>query len=360
MEIIIITHKTVGLYKDAELYKKYLVKNKCSVNIITVYYNTNIDSNTDKPFKYNPINILLFLENIPENINSYKAKQIWFMPNYELFNIDKHIKKLDYINYILCKTKITLEMFKFLKQEHNLTYKLLYTKFSSHIPKYLKLNPIKDPNLFVLLAGTSPYKNTAYLVYNWIRNNGYMDLDKDIKLYITCTQRCFTGMIEDLNNYLELEHKYNIFYDNTEQDTFVYKNMTIYNKIIETREYDYLLSCANVVICPSSKEGYSHNINEARYFNSFVITNDFRPMNELIKDGDNGLLIKKLDKNKKIYKSSKYVLYTVYPDLDELTKKIIYCIKNKNNLNTNLNSRKYFMDDLRFFKKKIKKLIKNI
>ena len=83
-------------------------------------------------------------------------------------------------------------------------------------------------------------------------------------------------------------------------------------------------------------------------------------MNELIKDGDNGLLIKKLDKNKKIYKSSKYVLYTVYPDLDELTKKIIYCIKNKNNLNTNLNSRKYFMDDLRFFKKKIKKLIKNI
>ena len=74
MEIIIITHKTVGLYKDAELYKKYLVKNKCSVNIITVYYNTNIDSNTDKPFKYNPINILLFLENIPENINSYNIE----------------------------------------------------------------------------------------------------------------------------------------------------------------------------------------------------------------------------------------------------------------------------------------------
>jgi len=347
MKIIIITHETEGLKKDAKLYKKYFEKYNSNyiVEIVFVLYNNCIE-------KCNSNDILLFLENIPNDIKNLKSKLNLFMPNQELF---KDFNNLKYINTILCKTKIAEEMFNFMKKEHNLNYNVLYTKFSTYIMKELKNREIKkDPNLFVLLAGTSPYKNTAYVVYNWIKNNCYLDIDMDtkVKLYITCVGRCYDTLINDLKNYLN----YDIKWDNT--DTFIYKNLTIYNKFVDREQYYYLLSSANVVICPSSKEGYSHNINEARYFNSYVITVDMPPMNELIFDNVNGMLIKKIEKQEKKLYFTKFKLYSVYPDMDEMTEKIKYCIENKYKLNSN--SRDFYNKDLKFFKSTIKKFINNI
>jgi hypothetical protein len=361
MDLYIITHYTIGLLADANLYKKYFKKYDYEVKIMLVNYNTDIYTKTNKPFKIKSKSdrqvSLLFLENIPDNIKQYKSiyksKYNLFMPNQELFQ-DKSYPSLKYIDFVLCKTQLAVNMFEYVKTEHKFNYQVVYTKFSTIIPQFVKLNIIKDPNLFVLLAGTSPYKNTALLVYNWIQNNGYLDydVDKQVKLYITCTGRCFTTLLDDLVNYM----KYNIgktwtktITDSGEEYTF--KNLTLYNKVLNDRDYNHLLSCANVVICPSSKEGYGHNINQARYFNTYVITVDAAPMNELIFDGDNGALIRKLEKDPKKSKFTKFTLYSVYPNLDELTKKIAYCVKHKYDLK--INSKKYYLADLAYFKNTI-------
>jgi glycosyltransferase involved in cell wall biosynthesis len=152
----------------------------------------------------------------------------------------------------------------------------------------------------------------------------------------------------------KFEEVFKIKFDfNITDETYVYKNLILYNtniKKLTESEYENLLVNANVAICPSSKEGYGHYINEARFFKTFIITVDYPPMNELVFNNKNGILLKKLDK-KYNYTISNYPLYKIYPNVDELTEKIIYCIKNKNNLYEKSQlSRKLFDSDLQYFK----------
>ena len=145
-----------------------------------------------------------------------------------------------------------------------------------------------------------------------------------------------------------------------------YKNMTIYFKPI-TPFIDYIdiITKANVAICISNKEGYGHYINEARYMKKFIITLDYPPMNELVKDKDdkggkgNGIVLKK--KNKftiQTYKETKFKFSEAYPDSDELRDSIIWCIKHKHELRKyGENGRKMFLDDKNYFEDKMKKFI---
>jgi glycosyltransferase involved in cell wall biosynthesis len=136
-------------------------------------------------------------------------------------------------------------------------------------------------------------------------------------------------------------------------EIFTYKNLILYNTVIKKltdEQYEDLLINANVAICPSSKEGFGHYINEARFFETFIITMDYPPMNELVFDNKNGILLKEYKKYED-YKVSNYQLFKVYPNRYELAEKIIYCIKNKNILHDKAKiSRQLFNEDLEYFK----------
>ena len=156
-----------------------------------------------------------------------------------------------------------------------------------------------------------------------------------------------------------------------------YKNMTIHFKPIEPlKEYIRLLKTANMAICISNKEGYGHYINEARYLNKFIITMDYPPMNELVKDignrnrdhGDmnikdsngNGILLKKKNKfSKQTYKETKFEFYEAYPDMNELRESIIWSIKHKHDLEKwGKNGRKMFDYDTKYFENVMEKVIR--
>ena len=125
--------------------------------------------------------------------------------------------------------------------------------------------------------------------------------------------------------------------------------------------YVKLLTTANVAICISRKEGYGHYINESRFFNTWVITMDNPPMNELIIDNKNGLLLKnKQDYYPQKEGKTKWKLYNAIPNMEELTEKIKWCIYNKKTININNPSNKMFNSDKTYFKKKMKHIIKNI
>jgi hypothetical protein len=103
----------------------------------------------------------------------------------------------------------------------------------------------------------------------------------------------------------------------------------------------------------------------------FIITLDYPPMNELVKDKDdkddknggngsgNGIVLKKKNKFiKQNYKETKFNFSEAYPDSDELRDSIIWCIKHKHELRKwGKNGRQMFLDDKTNFEDKMEKFI---
>jgi len=395
---IIFAHSP-SLENDAKIYESVFSKYNYKVDFKLI---KNIHHHTIE--KYYDVN--LFLEQLPQRCKkNFPSKYNLYMPNNELFidtkednkNTSKNkydrYEELKSINMILCKTQMCYKFFNFIKNEKNpnnhnnvYSYKTVYTKFTSNIMKELQYDGNDgndgsiDPNLFIHLAGKSSFKNTPDLVNCWIKNNGFLDIDPDIKLVITCYGQCyrwFNSNLKRIYNY-DFTKDENIIMDKQKMIA-TYKNMTIHFKPIEiVKEYVDLLKKANVSICISSKEGYGHYINESRYMNKFIITMDYPPMNEMVKntdkdsndgkdgkdsnDGDsNGILLKKKDKfRKQIYKETKFEFYEAYPNMEELRDSIIWCIKNKNDLGKyGANGRAMFDNDRKYFENVLGKTIRD-
>ena len=393
----IIFEHSQSLENDAKVYENVFNKYnyKIDFKIIKNLYHNTIE-------KYYDVN--LFLEQLPSKCKKYfPSKYNLFMPNNELFIDTKEDNKnqsknrydryeeLKSINIILCKTQICYKFFNFIKNEKNpnnhktiYSYQTVYTKFTTNIMKELQYDSGDsstdskiDPNLFIHLAGKSSFKNTLDLVYCWIKNNGFLNIDPDIRLVITCYGHCLKWFRPNLKYFYkyDFDKDENVKMDK-QNNIATFKNMTIHFKPIESvKEYTDLLKHANVAICISNKEGYGHYINEARYMKKFIITMDYPPMNEMIincntdKDNKqtgitkcNGILLKKRNKfSKQKYKETKFDFYEAFPDMNELRDSIIWCIKHKHDLHKyGENGRKMFDDDKQYFEDLIEKNVKLI
>ena len=390
-----------SLENDATIYKTEFLKQGYKVDFKLI--DSVNHSNKEKNEPYYDVN--LFLEILPFKCKTlFPSKTNLFMPNNELFidtnednkkqgNKDKYGKVYTYdryeelksIDFILCKTELCYKFFNFIKieQKNNTKnkriyhYQTIYTKFTSSIDKEIKVivdsdtNDSIDPNLFIHLAGKSGFKNTPDLVHCWIKNKGFLDSDPDIKLVITCYEHCSFWFNKTLKRFFkyDFEKDPNVSM-NPKTNTATYKNMTIYFKpITPFSDYIDIITKANVAICISNKEGYGHYINEARYMKKFIITLDYPPMNELVKDKDdktgnggsdgNGIVLKKKNKFiKQNYKETKFNFNEAYPDSDELRDSIIWCIKHKHELRKwGKNGKQMFLDDKKQFEDKMVKFI---
>lgn len=363
----IVTYDSPGLLNDATIYKNAFKRYKYTVIIKKLHFHDkNISQSKTNQF----CDINLFLETIGYvNYASgvptvydvsamFPSKINLFMPNHEIFFYQDGLK---YIDYVLCKTKIAMDMFTSIAATSKFGYECIYTKFTTYIPHELRFYEKtidKNVNLFVHLAGKSPFKNTNALLYTWIKHNGFTDIDPDIKLVVTCYSSCLNKTVSMLKD----DYKYDIKLESIPGRTDVKKigNIVFYITPAPMTEYTELLRTANVAICISKMEGFGHYINEARYFGTYVISINYPPMNELVINNVNGLLIDNytktlLNKDKRNYN---YDVYGVTPDLDELANKIIYCIKNKSALkDKSWTTRKMFFSDIKFFEKAIGELV---
>lgn len=396
----IIFQHSPGLENDAKIYKTEFIKQGYKVDFKLIDSVNYINKGKNEPY----YDVNLFLEILPFKCkNTFPSKSNLFMPNNELFidttednkkkskaytqNRYDRYEELKSINYVLCKTEICNKFFNFIKNEkyrNNIyKYQTIYTKFTSSIDNKIKdivdrddyNDTVIDPNLFIHLAGKSGFKNTPDLVHCWIKNKGFLDIDPDIKLVITCYEHCSFWFNKTLKRFF----KYDFNKDpevsmNHKTNIATYKNMTIYFKpITPFSDFIDIITKANVAICISNKEGYGHYINEVRYMKKFIITLDYPPMNELVKDKDdkslssncndtycgNGIVLKKKNKFiKQSYKETKFNFNEAYPDSDELRDSIIWCIKHKYELRKwGENGRKMFLDDKKEFEDKMEKFI---
>ncbi|KAJ3062435.1 hypothetical protein HDU99_005215, partial [Rhizoclosmatium hyalinum] len=67
-------------------------------------------------------------------------------------------------------------------------------------------------------------------------------------------------------------------------------NIKLYNRL-SIKKLRALQVTHGVHICPSNQEGYGHYINEARSLSALVLTTNYAPMNEMVVDGESGILI---------------------------------------------------------------------
>lgn len=304
---IITNVNSQGLKYDAIIYNKLL--NNSNYNSYVLYYKNIKDIPDKEKYKFCDVNI--YMENLflkPDKL-FLKAKQYWLVINQEFFcdNMDD----LQFVNKFLCKTKYATQLMHLTKQKYNLKGDIIFIGHTSICNNNnLSLNN-KKINLFIHTAGKSWLKNTKVVIDAWkLIHQKY----PNNYLVVTCKHYC------KIVNNCTLSSCKN---DN-------YKNGIIYKDFFEEKEYNTLLSDAICCIYPSFIEGFGHCINEGRANGCAIITVDGAPMNELVIENKNGLLVK----NPEIISSHKltdlayfYFNNGIYGFYDSIKNKILNKIK---------------------------------
>lgn len=234
----------VGLDADVALLKHTLEQGGLE---ITVSHSRGMSLVSKWTSKKNQFDANIFLERaFPNWFNAAPINLL--IPNQERYP-HRHLKRLDKIDFVLCKTKHAEEIFS----EYAKTKRI---GFTSKDLNDSQLSP--DYQSFFHLAGRSTLKGTETILKLWKKHPEWPTLTL-------------------------IQHKENA-------PTEVPANV---NLIAEYLAYDDLLELLNksgVHLCPSLSEGWGHYIVEAMSSGAVVITTDAPPMNELI-SASRGLLV---------------------------------------------------------------------
>lgn len=231
------------------------------------------------------------------------------------------LAKLHYVNLVLCKTKLFVDLFSSIARDYKFKYKVQYCGVSSISP-YIKLDSEAqyDPNLLVCLPGGSSNKNTSYLVSTWIKSGGFLNIDPSIKLYIGCYDRCVERLVYSMGK------KYNMHWVKLKSNKFVYKNLILSGDSSDFSSYPEMIKKANCGIFIGAFDEPDNLLNLAIEYAKPVITLGYPSELKLPAD----LVVK----SRKVQTNDPYTykLYGLVPDEADFKQKLIYVIKNKDKL----------------------------
>lgn len=221
-------------------------------------------------------NNIITLEHIPTNNYIYN---LIFIPNQELVNNndEKMLRLPGKVRLVLCKSKYAQKIFENFKEKFNCGWDIANFIFppvlTSRFYSYQK-----DRNIFFHPAGKSWMKNTSALINTWQKNPSWP------LLIITCSRNC-------------IYHHNNV--NNVKNNT----NIKVYN-FLNKKDLDTLQRHCGYVIMPSSCEGFGHSAYEALENGNLLITTDIPPLNEMLKNEINCMMIKP---KSKIYLGAKNI-----------------------------------------------------
>lgn len=338
--VILSKSNTSGLYVDIKIIKQYLSEfGECDILI------KNFDEKKSYIAK-------ILLEHITPEMLKVKSNITYWIPNIELL-LEWDMELMQKVDVILCKTK---QCYHFFKDRHP---NVVYTKFTS-LCNFSKAT--KDNNIYLHLGGTSYMKGTDLLLQYWIDNNGFIDLNPNIKLIMTFKH----NNLHIYNKAIDIWKKLKI----TKRKTLCGRSvnceqyMNIYHvERLNDDDFAYFKQKAGTFIQPSVAEGYGHSMNEGRCNGSNVITTNAEPMNELI--SNKSMLIhvnKKIPMHKFIgikygYKSGVNANFIESKSFTKIMTNYIKLSDMKKKKIQNAN-RDAYLDDTKCFKKKIINIIK--
>lgn len=236
MRINLLSHDNgVGLTQDIKIVKQILdARHKCNF----------IDLRTGSP---QPADVNIFFEIL--NSRFFKsAKHNLLFPNPEWFMWPTLLKGID---LVLCKTKDAVRIFDILGA------KTTFTSFTSE-DRAKTYNPVNEM-VYLHTAGQSRTKGTDTVFRSWKREYPEM---------------IFTKLMEAKQ------------YENHLPNIYTYFDRIPLDIMIE------LQNKCTFHLCPSEYEGFGHYIWEAKSARGIVITTNAAPMNEMIREGIDGFLVK--------------------------------------------------------------------
>lgn len=256
--INICNHFSQGLHNDHVILKD-LFKDNYKV-YSTEYSEYEIQTKKTSNIKYD---YQIFLEHIAPNLLKNSDKN-YFIPNVEMINsTDLNCLLKHKITDIIAKTQYTYELLnKYSELKDIKIHKWNWNSFDRKVE-----NVEKDYNQYLHLKGQSRFKQSQMLIDIWLKHPEWPML------------HIVHNGIPNVNGYLEIKKP------------IVFDNITLYQYKLEEKELNNLMNMCGVHICTSSIEGYGHYINEARSTGSVIISSDAKPMNELVINNYNGLLV---------------------------------------------------------------------
>ena len=199
----------------------------------------------------------------------------------------------------LCKTQESL------KTLHRLEItNAKYVGFGNN-NQFTYINKIdKIPDFFIHIVGASPLKGTKTLIDTWIHkhikqpliitaNNkagGNTNLFKYWKSLKPKLKPLPEIVLKKWEEWKQITHMNNTTLPNFE--TIDYSSVYFCNTVLDYSIIQFLQSVVEVHMCPSLIEGWGQYIDEGRRAKAVVLTLDAAPMNELVKDGTTGILVK--------------------------------------------------------------------
>lgn len=260
-----------------------------------------------------PYDINIFIQDIIPAWLPY-ARVNCLLPMPEWFT-EKSCSLLPQIDYILCCTKMTQDIF------NKLGCKTEFTSFTS--VDQLNTNYPKDYNQFFHLAGSNAsQKGTKTLIEVWLRHPEWprLTIRQQAKPFHTEAQN-----IQYITTFLEPEIL--VQYQNS----------------------------SGVHLCPSEVEGFGHYIVEAMTTKAVVITTDAPPMNELITPERGRLAY--YDRIEPLRLGTKY---SVSPQSLEQKIEEVLAMDEATKKQLGENAREWYLQNDQFFRHKIVEVLSNL
>ncbi len=260
-----------------------------------------------------PYDINIFIQDIIPNWFPY-ARVNCLLPMPEWFS-ESSLSLLPQIDYVLCCTKLTQEIFNKLGCQAEFTS---FTSLDQLNQKYTK-----DYDQFFHLAGSNAaQKGTKTLIEVWLRHPGWP------RLTIRQQAKSFHTKAENIEYITEF----------LEPDILV----------------QYQNSCG-VHLCPSEVEGFGHYIVEAMTTKAVVITTDAPPMNELISPNHGRLA--NYDRTETLRLGTKY---SVSPQSLEQTIEEVLAMDYASKKQLGEKAREWYLENDGFFRQKIVEICSNL
>ena len=303
---IIIKDNVGGIVADKDSIKEILESIGAKVEVIIYNDIKNAIKNNDhSKLKFKTTNIQIFIEQIflEQPLEIFPSNKSYIFVNQEYIKDWDIERMLDKTVTPLCKTKESLKTLNKLGIKN-----AKYVGFGNNREfKYIDRID-KIPNLFIHIVGGSPMKGTKTLIDTW--------LNKKIKEPLIITANNKSGGNTNLfkywqslkpkakplpdvvlNKWKEWKKFANVNNSNS-KDTKLPKFETIEsssvyfcNTVLDYNVIQFLQTVAAVHMCPSLIEGWGQYIDEGRRAKAVVLTLDAPPMNELVNDGDSGILV---------------------------------------------------------------------
>ena len=205
--------------------------------------------------------VQIFLEHIhPDLVDS--SRYNIYIPNLE-FMSRTDVHHIRHVHMVVAKTH---QAFSVLKQMFP-TLHISHWGWTSRDRLIEGSSTTRDGYLHV--KGVSRFKNSQALLNTWLKHPEWPEL------HVVCH-----GNIGN-NGYMELNVPF----------VQIAPNIKLTQRRMSDEELTNLMNAYNKHICCSVQEGFGHYINEAKSCQAAIVSTDGEPMNELIQDDINGVLV---------------------------------------------------------------------